>query len=237
MSDTASPPRLVLPIASYVVLLVAALQTLVVPVVANIRTDLGVSATSVSWVVTGNLLAAAVLTPMLGRLGDLHGRRPVMIGVLVVVLIGSLLAATTSDLPLLLVARVMQAASFGLFPLAIGVLREELPPHRLTGAMALVSGMLAVGAGLGLAVTGLLMQHGGDYHQLFWLATALSAVGLAGMWAMPRRAAVATGRLDWVGAGLLGSAWCCCSCRWRRATAGAGPRPRSWRCSPARPSY
>jgi MFS family permease len=123
---------------------------------------------------------------------------------MVVVLAGSVLAATTSDLPLLLLARVAQAASFGLFPLAIGVLREELPPQRLTGAMALVSGMLAVGAGLGLAVTGLLMRDGGDYHRLFWLATALSVIGLAGVAGLPRRPAAASGRLDLVGAGLLG---------------------------------
>ncbi|WP_249998858.1 MFS transporter [Actinoplanes sp. M2I2] len=199
-----SPSRLALPVACYVVLLVSALQTLVVPVIADIRADLDVSATSASWVVTANLLAAAVLTPVLGRLGDLHGRRPVMLGILIVVLAGSVLAATTTDLSLLLVARVAQAASFGLFPLAIGVLREELPPARLTGAMALVSGMLAVGAGAGLTVTGLLMRDGGDYHQLFWLATALSVVGVAGVVALPRRPAAATGRLDLIGAGLLG---------------------------------
>ncbi|MFF5290213.1 MFS transporter [Paractinoplanes globisporus] len=196
--------RLALPVACYAVLLVAALQTLVVPVVANIQADLGVSATSASWVVTANLLAAAVFTPMLGRLGDLHGRRPVMLGVLLVVLAGSILAATTSSLPLLLLARVAQATSFGLFPLSIGVLREELPPAKLTGAMALVSGMLAVGAGLGLTVTGLLMRHDGDYHRLFWLATALSVVGVIGVWLLPRREAVATGRLDGVGAAVLG---------------------------------
>ncbi|GGN94619.1 MFS transporter [Actinoplanes lobatus] len=196
--------RLALPVACYVVLLVAALQTLVVPVVANIRADLGVSTSAASWVVTANLLAAAVLTPMLGRLGDLYGRRPVMLGVLTVVLLGSVLAATTSSLPLLLAGRIAQAASFGLFPLAIGMLREELPPHRLTGAMALVSGMLSVGAGFGLVVTGLLMRHGGDYHQLFWLATVMTAIGLAGAWLLPHRPGAATGTLDWTGAALLG---------------------------------
>ncbi|MBL7252799.1 MFS transporter [Paractinoplanes lichenicola] len=196
--------RLVLPVACYAVLLVSALQTLVVPVVANIQADLGVTTSAASWVVTANLLAAAVLTPTLGRLGDLYGRRPVMLGVLIVVLLGSVLAATTSSLPLLLIGRVAQAASFGLFPLAISVLREELAPQRLTGAMALVSGMLSVGAGFGLAVTGLLMRDGGDYHDLFWLATALTVVGLAGVWQLPRRAGAATGRLDWAGAALLG---------------------------------
>ncbi|WP_306204172.1 MFS transporter [Actinoplanes sp. RD1] len=196
--------RLALPVACYVVLLVSALQTLVVPVVADIRTDLGVSVSAAGWVVTANLLAAAVLTPVLGRLGDLHGRRPVMLGVLTVVLLGSVLAATTASLPLLLVARVAQAAAFGLFPLSIGMLREELPATRLTGAMALVSGMLSVGAGFGLVVTGLLMRDGGDYHDLFWLATAMTAIGLAGVWSLPRRAGAATGRLDWAGAALLG---------------------------------
>ncbi|MBM2620516.1 MFS transporter [Actinoplanes sp. LDG1-06] len=196
--------RLALPVACYAVLLVSALQTLVVPVVANIQADLGVTTSAASWVVTANLLAAAVFTPTLGRLGDLHGRRPVMLGVLILVLLGSVLAATTSSLPLLLLGRVAQAASFGLFPLAIGMLREELEPKRLTGAMALVSGMLSVGAGFGLAVTGLLMRDGGDYHRLFWLATALTAIGLAGVWQLPRRAGVATGGLDWAGAALLG---------------------------------
>ncbi|WP_433796097.1 MFS transporter [Actinoplanes sp. CA-252034] len=196
--------RLALPVASYVVLLVSALQTLVVPVVADIQADLGISTTAASWVVTANLLAAAVLTPMLGRLGDLYGRRTVMLGVLTVVLLGSILAATTSSLPLLLLGRVAQAASFGLFPLAIGVLREELPPHRLTGAMAMVSGMLSVGAGLGLVITGLLMRPGGDYHRLFWLATLLTLIGLAGAWLLTARPGAATGTIDWAGAALLG---------------------------------
>ncbi len=199
-----SRTRLVLPVAGYAVLLVSALQTLVVPVVATIQADLDVSTNAASWVVTANLLAAAVFTPMLGRLGDLHGRRRVMLGVLVVVLLGSVLAATTSSLPLLLLARVAQASSFGLFPLSIGMLREELPPQRLTGAMALVSGMLSVGAGFGLVVTGLLMRNGGGYHKLFWLATAMTAIALVGTWLLPRREGVATGSLDWAGAALLG---------------------------------
>jgi predicted MFS family arabinose efflux permease len=53
-------------------------------------------------------------------------------------------------------------------------------------------------------VTGLLMRHDGDYHRLFWLATGLSVIGLAGVWRLPQRPAAATGRLDWIGAGVLG---------------------------------
>jgi MFS family permease len=204
MPKEALSKRLVLPVASYAVLLVSGLQTLVVPVVGCIQADLGVSSTSAAWVVTANLLASAVLTPVIGRLGDLRGRRLAMMVVLTAVLAGSVLAATTSSLPLLLAARVLQASSYGLFPLSIGMLREELPPQRLTSAMALVSGMLAVGAGVGLVVTGLLTRAGGDYHALFWLSTALSMVGLGGVFALPRRPPVARGRIDWTGAALLG---------------------------------
>ncbi len=58
---------------------------------------------------TANLLAAAVATPVLGRMGDVYGRRPVMLGILVTVLVGILLALFTSSLPLLILARVLQA--------------------------------------------------------------------------------------------------------------------------------
>ncbi|MFK3979702.1 MFS transporter [Micromonospora sp. NPDC050397] len=206
-SEGARTPRLVLPVVAYGVLLVAALQSLVVPVLANIAGALHSTASTTSWVVTANLLAAAVLTPILGRLGDLRGRRPVLLAVLVVVLLGSVLAATTDNLPLLLLARVAQGSSFALFPLGIGVLRDELPPRRLTGAMAIVSGTLAIGAGVGLVATGLLTQGGADYHRVFWLATVMSVIGLVAAWyVVPRRKPSAVGRTDWLGAAILGLA-------------------------------
>src|SRR5690606_13291719 len=116
-----------------------------------------VSPGAAGWVLTANLLAAAVLTPVLGRLGDLRGERPVILGILVTITIGTLLAVLTTSLPLLLLGRVLQGASYGLFPLSISVLRRELPPYRLSIAMSVVSSTLAVGAVVGLVVTGLLV--------------------------------------------------------------------------------
>src|SRR6202162_3197135 len=192
--------RLVLPVLAYGALLVAALQIMVVPIVRDIGVSLGASTSAVNWVVTANLLAAAVFTPLLGRLGDLRDRRPVLIGVLGVVLVGSLLAATTHDLALLLIGRALQGVSYAIFSLALGVLRDELPPRRLTGAMAVVSGMLSAGGGLALVATGLLTANGGDYRRFFWLASALSAIGLIGAWlVIPARRSSAQGHVDRVG--------------------------------------
>ena len=139
------------------------LQSLVVPILPTIGEQLGVGAGAAGWVLTANLLAAAVLTPVIGRLGDTVGERPVVLGVLGVVAVGTLLAVRTTSLPLLLVARVLQGASYGLFPLSISILRRELPAGRLTVAMSVVSSTLAVGGVIGLVVTGVLTRDGGDY--------------------------------------------------------------------------
>jgi predicted MFS family arabinose efflux permease len=105
------------------------MQSLVVPLLPAIGAQLGVSANAAGWVLTANLLAAAVATPVLGRLGDVWGERPVALGVLAAMSAGTLLALVTTSLPLLLVARVLQGASYGLFPLAISVLRRERAAH------------------------------------------------------------------------------------------------------------
>nr|WP_204262245.1 MFS transporter [Blastococcus saxobsidens] len=184
---------------------VALLQSLVVPALGRIEEQLGVSAGAAGWVLTANLLAAAVLTPMLGRLGDLRGERPVILGILVAVSLGTLLAIVTESLPLLLVARVLQGASYGLFPLSMSVLRRELPAARLGVAMAVVSSTLAVGGVVGLVTTGLLTGDDGDYRNAFWvgLGVALASLVLAA-WLLPHRRVTTTGRIDWWGALVLG---------------------------------
>jgi len=204
-SGPVRPLRLVLALSVGVTTL-SMLQSLVVPVLPTIARELDVSAGAAGWVLTANLLAAAVLTPVLGRLGDTRGERPVMIGILTAVSAGTLLAALTSSLPLLLVARVLQGSSYGLFPLSISVLRRELPPARLGVAMSVVSSTLAVGGVVGLVATGLLTGERGDYHRSFWLGLAVSLVSLAlAAWALPTRPPTASGRVDWWGAVVLGA--------------------------------
>jgi MFS family permease len=128
-----------------------------------------------------------------------------VIASLTITVVGSMLAATTSSLPLLIAGRVLQGASFGLFPLAIGILREEFPPQRLTGAMAITSSTLGFGGGVALVATGLLTSNNGDYHRIFWLSTAMSLIALLVAWAvLPKRPALG-GSVDWLGASVLGA--------------------------------
>lgn len=199
-----STRRTLLPGLCFIVMTLAVLQTMVVPIVGTIGIQLGVSTTAAGWVLTANLLAAVIATPVIGRLADLHGKRPVLIGVLTVVLAGSLLAALTDSLTWLLVGRVLQGVSYALFPIALAVLRDEMPPRALVGSMSILSGTLGVGGGFGLVLTGLLTANGADYHRVFWLTVAIVVIALGIAWfGVPARPRSGSGSVDWWGAVLL----------------------------------
>ncbi|WP_445165466.1 MFS transporter [Mycolicibacterium sp. Dal123E01] len=194
-------PGLLIATLCVVALTVAVLQTGVVPVLGVISRQLHASPVDVSWAVTANLLAAAASTPLIGRLADLYSKKRVLLAVLAVVLVGSLLAALTSSLPLLIVARVLQGASYALYPIGVSILREELPEDRLMRAMAVLSGSLGFGGGMGLVVTGLLMRGDAGYHRVFWLTTVFTVlVIIAVLVVLPKRPRSSEGTVDWAGA-------------------------------------
>ncbi|BAL88791.1 putative MFS transporter [Actinoplanes missouriensis 431] len=195
-------PRLLLLAAAAASFLLSLIQSIPVPVLPQIAQQLGADATTVGWVSTATLLAASACTPLLGRLGHVVGIKPVFIGTLIVTLVGSLIAATVQDVTWLIVARVLQGTSFGLFPLGMSLLRHELPPAKLTSGMATVASTLGVGGGVALVASGLLMQGDGDYRRIFWLCVAVTALALALAFTLPRRAG-AGGRVDVLGAVVL----------------------------------
>lgn len=186
---------------SLAALTVALLQTAVVPVLGVIAHQLGVSSVAVSWAVTANLLAAAAATPLIGRLADLYSKKRVLVAVLLVVAVGSLLAATTSSLGWLIVARVLQGVSFALYPICVAILRDELPEERVVGALAVLSGTLGFGGGTGLVVTGLLMAGSASYHRVFWLSLGFTLLVLVVVArCVPARTGSCSGTVDWLGA-------------------------------------
>ncbi|MFI8824671.1 MFS transporter [Streptomyces sp. NPDC053431] len=191
---------------SLAAMVVSMMQTLPVPILGLIRADLGTSTANVSWVTTATLLSAAVFTPLLGRFGDQHGKKPTLVAVLGVMVAGSVVAALATSLPLLILGRVLQGAATAIFPLALSVLREEVRPEKLPGAMSLVSGTLAFGSGLALVATGLLTSGSdADYRSAFWMATGFAALALlAVVFLVPATRHKTGGRTDFLGALTLG---------------------------------
>ncbi|MBO1330560.1 MFS transporter [Streptomyces sp. VRA16 Mangrove soil] len=191
--------RLTIPVLAFGGILMAVMQTVVVPLLPDLPRLTGASPAAVSWMVTATLLAGAVLTPVLGRAGDMYGKRRVLLGALALMTAGSVLCALTSDIRVLIAARALQGAAAAVVPLSISILRDELPPHRTGSAVALMSSTVGIGAALGLPLAALIVQYA-NWHVMFWATSALGALGLAAAWWAVRESPVRTpGRFDALG--------------------------------------
>ena len=185
---------------------VASLQSLIIPVLSTIGADLGADAVGQTWMLTAWLISAAVATPLLGRAGDLVGRRRMYLLALGAVAIGSLLSAFAPNLTVMLFARVLQGLGAAVFPLGFGLVRDAFPSARLAGAIGGLSAIMAVGSGLGTVIAGPVSAVIG-WRGLFALPLVLAATGLAlGYFGLSRTTNRATGRINVLAAVLL-SGW------------------------------
>jgi EmrB/QacA subfamily drug resistance transporter len=185
------------------------LQSLVVPALPTLQHDLHTTPTGVTWIFTAYLLAASVATPIAGRLGDMFGKKRTLVVVLAGLGGGTLLAAVATTLPVLIGARAIQGLGGAIFPLAFGIVRDEFPRERVAGGIALISGLLGVGGGLGIILAGPILAHL-DYHWLFWIPFAVIALTVfATMLIIPESPLRAPGNVNWTSAALL-SLWLIC---------------------------
>ncbi|MCX5202757.1 MFS transporter [Streptomyces sp. NBC_00237] len=168
----------VVPVLAFSGIVVAVMQTLLVPVIKDLPALLSTSPSNATWVMTATLLAGAVSTPIMGRLGDLAGKRRMLITSLAIMVVGSLVCAFTDQLLVMIAGRVLQGFAMGAIPLGIGLMRDMLPPEKLGSAMALMSSSIGVGGGLALPVAALVAQHA-DWHALFFGAAGLGVVAIA----------------------------------------------------------
>ncbi|WP_280238901.1 MFS transporter [Nocardia abscessus] len=159
-------------------IVVAVMQTLLVPVIADLPRLLDTTTSNAAWVITATLLSSAVATPVMGRLGDLYGKRRFVLVSLGLMVLGSLISGFTSDLVPMVVGRAVQGFALGAIPLGIGIIRDELPRERHGSAMALMSSSLGVGGAVAIPLAALVAQNL-DWHWLFFGAAALGAAANA----------------------------------------------------------
>ena len=184
----------------------ALLQSLVIPVLTTVQHQLHTTQAAVTWVLTAYLLSASVMTPILGRVGDMAGKKRVFVLTLAALAAGSLLAAVASSITVMIIARVIQGVGGGMVPVAFGIIRDEFPVSKVAGAVGALASLTAVGAGLGIVIAGPIVDALG-YYWLFWLPLILTvAAAVAATILVPESPVRSPGRISWLPAVLL-SAW------------------------------
>src|SRR4051794_14629394 len=194
---------LVLAVLALGALSYSVLQSIVAPALPTLAADLHTTATNATWVLTAFLLSASVLTPVFGRLGDIHGKHRLLVVALGLLSLGTLVSALADSLGVMLVGRVLQGAGGGVFPLSFAIVRDELPRARIPGAIALLSAMLGIGGAVGVVVAGVIVEDL-DYHWLFWIPLAVTTVATMAAWrCVPESPIRHDSSINWLSAALL----------------------------------
>ncbi|WP_405771307.1 MFS transporter [Actinacidiphila glaucinigra] len=160
------------------VLAFALLQSLVAPVLPVIRNELHTSQSTATWVMTAYLLSASIFTPIMGRLGDMIGKKKVFVLTMIGLTIGSLVAALAPNIETMILGRTIQGIGGGVLPLAFGIVRDEFPKKRLHGAVSALAALMAAGGGAGVVLAGPINNSLG-YTWLFWLPMIVTAASAA----------------------------------------------------------
>ncbi|MYM62358.1 MFS transporter [Pseudomaricurvus sp. HS19] len=130
------------------------------------------SPSAVGWTITAFLLSGAVSAAIFGRIGDMYGRKRVLLLVLAISVTGSLIASLWPTLSGVIIGRIVQGAAGGIFPLCAGILREQVDSKVLPIYLGILSAILTVSAGLGLLVGGLLVDTF-TWHWIFYVNAAI----------------------------------------------------------------
>ncbi|HEV8558437.1 MAG TPA: MFS transporter [Actinophytocola sp.] len=201
-AGVAGTPRTgaVVPVLAFAGIVVALMQTLVIPLIPELPKLLHASASDATWAITATLLAGAVATPVMGRLGDMYGKRRMLLVSLGLLVAGSVVCGLSDALVPMVIGRTLQGLSSGVIALGISIMRDELPAERLGGATALMSASLGVGGALGLPAAALLAEYA-DWHVLFWTSAGMGVLATVLVVTFVPESSVRTGgRFDVVGA-------------------------------------
>lgn len=162
--------RLVLPLM--VAEVVGSLElTMIYAAMRSLIADFG-SASAAGWLITSFMLSSAAGAALFGRLGDLLGRRRILLAVLVISTAGSVISALTRDLGWLIVGRAMQGAAGSIVPLCFGIVREHAPPGRVPFGVSMLAVAASLASATGLVIGGVIIDLA-DWSMIFKVTAAM----------------------------------------------------------------
>lgn len=208
--------RLLLGLAAVAVAFAAADTYVVVLALPEMMSASGLSAEQLQEgapIISGFLLGYVGALPLVGRIADLRGRIPVLVGSMVVFALGSLVTAASYDLGSMVAGRVLQGiGGGGLVPATLALVADLYPPRRRGIPLGIVNGVQEFGNVVG-PLYGAVVLAVATWRDIFWINLAVGLV-IAVVIRQRGRSALGLGpserrRLDWVGASLALLALAC----------------------------
>jgi MFS family permease len=199
-------------------LLVNFVETMLVPALPTLVHFFGgIPYTTVAWIVSIYLLVGVTTTPVFAKLGDIYGKRRILMLLLSIYASAVLVAPWTPALAaalgfsrvsavfFLIGVRGVQGLGLAMFPLAFSMVGEELPAARVGPAQGIIAAMFAAGAAAGIAGGAWLIQTVGWQWAYGFVAVPAALVAISSI-RLPESRHRLNARLDVPGAALLGTA-------------------------------
>ncbi|MFY3740596.1 MAG: MFS family permease [Candidatus Nitrosomirales archaeon] len=160
-------------ILSFLGLIVLFDETMILPAIPDFIRNFNISYSTSSWLLSAYIIAAAVMTPIAGKMSDIYGKKKILLIVMGVYLIGVLAGRFATNIEFMLAARAAQGIGMAMFPIAFGIIREVFPEKKLATAQTIFSSTFPGGAVIGLVGGAAIIQNFG------WQATFLAILPIA----------------------------------------------------------
>jgi MFS family permease len=148
-------------------------ETMILPAIPDFIRDFNISYSTSSWLLSAYIIAAAVMTPIGGKLSDIYGKKKILLIVMAIYAVGIMAGRFATDFEFMLAARTAQGVGMAMFPIAFGIIREVLPEKKLAIGQTIFSSTFSGGAVIGLVGGAAIIQNFG------WQATFLAILPVA----------------------------------------------------------
>lgn len=181
MTKTAHRPGIVVGVLAFAGIASSITQTMVTPLIARFPMIFDATAAYTAWIITATLLAAAVAVPISGRLGDMYGKRRMLLILAVPLVLGGVVCALAPTVGIMIAGRALQGVGSGMVPLGIALLRDVVPRDKLSSSIATVSATLGVGGAIGMPLSAAVVEFT-DWRFVFWGGAGVSVLAALAIW-------------------------------------------------------
>ena len=183
-------------ILAFAMFLVIVTAGIVVPLLPTLQAEFATTPTWTAWALTIYAVAGIVTLPIIGKLGDRHGKKKLWVIGMGIYAVSVALTGLAWNLPSFVIFRALSGLGLATFPLSYGLIRDEFPAHRIAPSLGILTAALGLGAGSGLLIAGTLGQAFGWRWCFLTIAPIALVLVLLAAYRLEESPVRAAGKLD-----------------------------------------